>query len=131
MVTDPIGDLIIRLKNAAAVGKETVSVPRSKLRLAVAEVLREKGYIKSIDKKGKKTGAMIEIELGYKKDNSSLIGGVERVSRPSRRVYIGAKEIFPVKYGKGALILSTPKGIMVGEEAKRFGVGGEVLFKIW
>lgn len=131
MVTDPIGDFIIRLKNASAVKKDVVVSPHSKLRLAVAEVLQKKGYIKQVTKKGKKIGKTIEVELRYDKEGVSPIHGVQRVSRPGRRLYFGAKEIQPVKYGKGSLILSTPKGILTDEEARKENIGGEALFKIW
>ncbi|OGG54549.1 30S ribosomal protein S8 [Candidatus Kaiserbacteria bacterium RIFCSPHIGHO2_02_FULL_49_11] len=131
MVSDPIGDFIVRLKNASQVGKDTVAVPHSKLRLAVAEILEKKGYIKSINKKGKKTGRTIEVELKYNKDKTPTIVGVKRVSKPGRRIYQGAKDIRPVKYGKGLLVLSTPRGILGGEEARKENVGGEALFKIW
>lgn len=131
MVTDPIGDFIIRLKNASAVKKNVVVSPYSKLRFAVAEVLQKIGYIKQVTRKGKKVKKTIEVELRYNKEGVSPIRGVERVSRPGRRMYYGAKEINPVKYGKGSLILSTPKGILTDKEARKEKVGGEALFKIW
>ncbi len=131
MVTDPIGDFIIQIKNAAAVKKELICVPHSKLKLAVAEALQKKGYITSVNRKGKKVQKTLELALRYDKDNKSVIKGVRRVSKPSRRTYVGAKDIQPVKYGKGALILSTPKGILTDEEARKANVGGEALFKIW
>ena len=131
MVSDPVGDFIIRIKNASSVGKEKVTAPHSKLRLAIAEVLQKHGYIKSVHKKGKKVQKTIEVELRYEKDNTSYIHGVERVSKLGRRVYRKASEIHPIKYGKGLLILSTPKGILTGDEARKENVGGEVLFKIW
>lgn len=118
MVTDPVGDFIIRLKNASAVKKDVVVTPHSKLRFAIAEVLQKIGYIKSVNKKGKKVGKTIEVELRYSKEGGSPIHGVERVSKPGRRTYYGAKEVQPVKYGKGSLILSTPKGILTDEEGK-------------
>ena len=131
MVTDPVGDFIIRLKNASAVKKDVVVTPHSKLRFAVAQALQKIGYIKSVSKKGKKVGKTIEVELQYNKEGVSPIHGVERVSRPGRRMYYGAKEINPVKYGKGSLILSTPKGILTDVEARKENIGGEALFKIW
>ncbi|MFC1734151.1 30S ribosomal protein S8 [candidate division KSB1 bacterium] len=131
MVTDPVGDFIIRLKNASAVKKDVVITPHSKLRFAVAEALQKIGYIKSVNKKGKKVQKTIEVELQYNKEGVSPIHGVERVSKPGRRLYFGTKEINPVKYGKGSLILSTPKGILTDLEARKEKVGGEALFKIW
>ena len=131
MVTDPVGDFIIRIKNASVVGKDVVVVPYSKLRFALSEALQKKGYIKQVTKKGKKIQKTIEVELRYDKNGKSVISGVKRVSRPGRRMYYGAKEVRPVKYGKGSLILSTPKGILTDEEARKENVGGEALFKIW
>lgn len=131
MVTDPVGDFIIQLKNASAVKKDAVVTPYSKLRFAIAEVLQKAGYIKSVNKKGKKVQRTVEVELRYDKDGESPINGVQRVSRPGRRTYYGVNEIQPVKYGKGSLILSTPKGILTDKEAIKENIGGEALFKIW
>lgn len=131
MVIDPVADLIIQLKNAGAVGKEVISVPYSKFKFAVASKLKESGYIKNVTKRGRKTHKCIEIELLYGENGTTRINGVSRVSKPSRRVYEKASSIKPVKYGKGALILSTPKGILTDKEARVQNIGGEVLFKIW
>ncbi|HEC32861.1 MAG TPA: 30S ribosomal protein S8 [Candidatus Kaiserbacteria bacterium] len=131
MVTDPIGDFIIRLKNASIVKKDVVVVPYSKLRFTVAEVLQKIGYINQVTKKGKKVQKTIEVELKYNKEGVSPIHGVERVSKPGRRIYYGAKEINPVRYGKGSLILSTPRGILTDKEARKEKIGGEALFKIY
>lgn len=131
MVGDPVGDFIIRIKNASVAGKDALSVPHSKLRLAIAEVLQKKGYIKTINKKGKKVQQKtLEIELRYGKGGPAM-HDVKRISRPGRRLYMRANEIRPVKYGKGSLVLSTPKGILTDEEARKENVGGEALFKIW
>ncbi|HEY4502463.1 MAG TPA: 30S ribosomal protein S8 [Candidatus Paceibacterota bacterium] len=130
MVNDPVADFITQLKNAAAVKKASVSVPYSKLKHAVATKLAEGGYVQTISKRGKKARKLLEVEIRY--DNgSSRIKGVDRVSKPGRRIYMSVSSIQPVRFGKGSLILSTPKGIMTGEEAKKEHVGGEVLFKIW
>lgn len=131
MVIDPISDLIIQLKNAGASGKEVISVPYSKFKFTVAIKLKEKGYIKSVAKRGKKARKCIEIELLYNDSGGARINGVKRVSKPSRRVYEKVSSIKPVKYGKGALILSTPKGILTDREARTQNIGGEALFKIW
>ena len=131
MVGDPIGDFIIRIKNAGAVGHETVSLPYSKLKFAVAEVLQKSGYIKSFDKSGKKVRKTLSVKLLYNKDGSPRIASVKRISKPGRRIYRGVKEIFPVRYGKGSLILSTSKGIMTDKEAREGKLGGEALFEIY
>jgi len=131
MTTDPIGDFIIRIKNAGAVGKEHVSVPHSKFKMAVAEKLKEAGYIKSAERKGKKIKKTIDVSLVYEKDGAHKIKGVKRLSKPGRRLYKGASEIHQIRYGHGAILLSTPNGVMTGKEAKKAGVGGEALFEIW
>lgn len=133
MVSDSIGDFIIQLKNAGNVGLDSISVPYSEFKFNVAEKLKEKDYVKSVSKKGKKIKKFLEVELQYKDVNKRKprINDVERVSKPSRRIYKKTDELFPVKYGKGSLILSTPEGILTGEEARKKKVGGEVLFKIW
>ena len=131
MVGDPIGDFIIRLKNAGAVRHESVSVPFSKMKMAVAEVLLAAGFIKGVEKQGKKVRKTIQIDLLYKADGTPRITEVKRISKPGRRTYKGAEEVFPVRYGKGLLVLSTPKGILTGAQARKEGIGGEALFEIW
>ena len=131
MVSDTIGDLIIRLKNAGAVKKETVSVPYSKLRHAVLTKLAEAGYIESAAPKGEQVQEKtLEVTLRYE-NGVPRINGVKRVSKPGRRLYCGVADIYPVKFGKGHMILSTPAGILTNEEAKEQKVGGEQLFIIW
>lgn len=131
MTTDPIGDLINQIKNAGAVKKPIVSVPFSNFKLAIAEKLKESGWVKGVEKKGKKVKKTLDITLKYNDNGTALIQGVKRVSTPGRRIYRGFKDVVPVKYGFGALILSTPKGIMTDKEAKKEKVGGEALFQIW
>jgi small subunit ribosomal protein S8 len=131
MVTDPVGDFIIRLKNASMVGKEFVIVPYSKLKFEIAQKLLQSGYAKTVSKRGKKTRKYIEIELLYKKKDGPKISGVSRKSKPGKRIYKRAMNIYPIKAGRGILILSTPKGILTGEEARKEKVGGEELFTIW
>jgi small subunit ribosomal protein S8 len=131
MITDPVGDLINRLANAGAIKKHTVSVPFSMFKLAIAEKLKEIGLVKQIEKKGKKVKKTIDITLVYAENGTPLIQGVKRVSKPGRRLYRSVSEIVPVRYGHGHLILSTPKGIKTGLEARKEKVGGEALFEIW
>ncbi len=131
MVNDPISDFIIQIKNASMVKKENVSIPYSKLKHAVAEKLEEKGYVGIVSKRGKKTRKFLEIDLRYEEDGASCIRGIARVSKPGRRVYVALSNIRPVRFGKGSLFISTPKGILTGDEAKKEHVGGEALFKIW
>lgn len=131
MVNDPIGDFIIQLKNAGMVRKERVSLPYSKLKNAIAEKLAEAGYITHITKYGKKTKKTLEVTLSYSPDGAHTINGVKRVSKPGRRLYRKASEIYPIKFGRGTSILSTPLGILTGEQAREKNVGGEELFIIW
>jgi small subunit ribosomal protein S8 len=130
MVTDPIADFLIRLKNAGAVGHTEVSIPYSKLKLAIADTLKKEGYISEVAKKGKKVAKSLEVTL-MSADGVPKIKGVERISKPSKRVYLSVKSIAPVRYGYGMLVLSTPKGILTGAQARKEQVGGEALFKIW
>ena len=127
MVTDTIGDFINRLKNANFVGKDIVSMYSSKKKEAIADALVRAGFVKSFSKNGK----MMEVVLSYKSDKSSKIKGVQRISKPSRRIYQGSKDIKPFKSGFGAVIFSTPAGILSNKEASKQKVGGEILFKIW
>jgi len=128
MVTDPVADFIISLKNAGKARKESVLLPYSKLKEAIALVLVTEGYLKSVIKK--KTSPTLEIVLNYH-NGESKIKEVERVSKTSRRVYKGFEEIHLAKGGFCKVIFSTPKGILTDKQAIRERVGGEVLFKIW
>ncbi len=131
MVNDPVGDFIIQLKNAGMARKKDVSVPYSKLKASIADKLVASGYVTSADKHGKKVKKTLDIVLKYSEQGVHQIQGVKRVSKPGRRLYLSVSEIFPVKFGKGKRILSTPAGILTGEEAKEKNVGGEELFIIW
>ena len=131
MVGDVVGDFIIRLKNAGAVNKETISVPYSKLRHAVADKLVDAGYLTSVGTAGEKVQEKtLEVTLRYE-DGAHSIRGVKRISKPGRRLYTKVTDIHPVKFGQGHMILSTPAGIVTGEEARAKKVGGEQLFIIW
>ena len=131
MVTDPIGDFINRLKNAGDVNKETVELPYSNLKHAVADKLVAAGFLTSAKMQGKKVKKTLLVTLAYEKSGRSMIRGVDRISKPGRRLYRAVHEVHPVRYGHGALILTTPKGIMTDTEARKNKVGGEALFKIW
>lgn len=131
MVTDPVADFIVRLTNAGAVKHAVVSVPFSNFKLAIAEKLKEAGFIAAIEKKGKKVKKTLDVTLKYNTDGSHVINGVKRISKPGRRVYNRADAITSVRYGHGALILSTPKGIKTDKEARKEQIGGEALFQIW
>ncbi|MCX6757836.1 MAG: 30S ribosomal protein S8 [Candidatus Nomurabacteria bacterium] len=127
---DQISNMIIMMKNASLANRPTITLPYSKMKDAIAACLKKEGYISSFSKKTKKGFPVLEVELMYI-DEAPRIKDVERVSKQSRRVYVGVNDIKPVKNGFGLLVLSTPKGIIGGKEAKKEMVGGEALFKIW
>jgi small subunit ribosomal protein S8 len=113
------------------VGKKHVSLPYSKLKHAIADKLVQEGFVVSAEKDGKKVGKTLEVTLKYDTKGSHHIRGVKRVSKPGRRLYIKATEVYPIKFGKGRMIISTPAGILTGEESRKQNVGGEQLFIIW
>ncbi len=129
-MTDPIGDMIIRLKNAGVSRKDTVSFPYSKIKEEICSVLEKEGFIGSFEKKGKTVAKSIQVNLLYPNDNPRITDA-RRISKPSRRMYVSAKDIRRVKNGFGMLVLTTPKGIRTGDEARKEKIGGESLFEIW
>ncbi len=129
MVTDRVGDFIIRLKNAGAIGKQIVAVPYSKHVEAIAKKLQALGYIENVGKS--KDPYMFEVTLKFDERGNSKIRGVKRVSKPGRRLYTPSSEAHNVKNGMGARILSTPKGVLTDSEARKVRAGGENLFEIW
>ena len=130
MVTDRVGDFIIRLKNAGAIGNPTVSAPHSKHVEAIAFKLKELGFVENVEI-SKKTPKTIEVTLSYDARGNHKIRDVKRISKPGRRLYVPASGAHQVKNGLGARILSTPKGILSDKEARKVRVGGENLFEIW
>ena len=131
MVTDPIGDMLIRVKNAGNASKKTVSFPYSKLKFEIIKLLFEKKVIGEISKKGKKNIKLIEAVLLYDESENPKISGFKRFSKPSRKIYVGTKEIHKVKNGFGVGVYSTVKGIVSDKEARSLKIGGEFLFEIW
>ena len=131
MVGDTVGDFIIQLKNAGMIGKKEIRLPYSKLKHSIADVLKKEGYVGDVSSDGKAAKKELAVSLKYNTGGSHEINGVKRVSKPGRRMYTKASEIYPVKFGKGRVILSTPAGILTGEEARKQNVGGEQLFIIW
>jgi len=129
MVGDPIADFITRLKTASKARKDVVSLPYSKLKEAIANVLAAEGYVKEVSAKKKDKG-ILEVTLNYH-DGEAKIKNVERISKSSRRVYKGFADIYPARGGYVKSIFSTPKGIMTDRQAVKEKVGGELLFKIW
>jgi small subunit ribosomal protein S8 len=131
-MNDPIGDFIIRIKNAGNTGKKSVSVPFSKMKLAIAELLNSKGFVGAVTKKTKgEIHKAINIDLLYNTDGSPVVSDVKRISKPSRRLYGSAKNIKQFRRGFGMTVLSTPKGVMADMDAKKANLGGEILFNIW
>lgn len=131
MTTDPIGDFITRLKNASMVGKRTVSVPFSNVKHAIALTLKKSGYIGEVSEEGEGVRKMITVALLYGQNGTPKIREVKRISKPGRRMYLPVSRIHPIKYGKGLMILTTPRGILTDAEARKNRVGGETLFSIW
>ena len=130
-MTDPISDMIIRIKNAAMAGNSVVSMPQSKMKNAIADKLKQRGIVAEVNARGKNTGKTIEITLAKNEKGGFKFVDVKRVSKPGCRVYFGTQDIRPVMGGRGSLLISTPKGILFGDEARKERVGGEPLFEIW
>jgi small subunit ribosomal protein S8 len=134
MMTDPISDVLTRIRNAIAASHETVEVPASKLGTQIARILKEQGYIAAYEPRPPdrgRTGDLIAITLRYTEERRSVISGLRRVSRPGRRTYVDARHIPKVQGGMGTTIVSTSRGVMTGHEARRAGVGGEVVAEVW
>lgn len=130
-MTDPIADLLTRIRNANAVKHEVVEVPSSNVKKAVANILLQEGYIKEIDEYNDGVVPMLRIALKYGADNERVITGLKRISKPGLRVYCKKDETPRVLNGLGIAVISTSKGIMVDREARKNGVGGEVLCYVW
>ncbi|HEY5669328.1 MAG TPA: 30S ribosomal protein S8 [Anaerolineales bacterium] len=135
-VNDPIADMLTRIRNAVMVGHQMVALPSSKLKVAIAKILKDEGFITSFEVvDGKTVGQkVLRIRLKYigeRRERKPVITGLERISRPGRRVYTNKREIPWVLSGMGVAIISTPKGVMTGQRARQLGVGGEILCKVW
>jgi len=130
-MSDRISELIIKMKNASAVGKETVEVEYSKLKENILKVLKKEGYIEDFDVlKGDGIKKRLRVHLKYI-NGKARINDVKRISKLSKRIYLGYKDIKPVKFGYGIMVLTTPMGVITDKEAIKNKVGGEALFKIW
>ena len=135
-VTDPIADMLTRIRNALMVGHPTVALPSSNLKVAIAKRLKDEGYITNYEvvDEARPAHKILRIRLKYigeRRQRKPVITGLERISRPGRRVYTGKREIPWVLSGMGIAIISTPKGVMTGQRARQLGVGGEILCKVW
>jgi small subunit ribosomal protein S8 len=130
-VTDPIADLLTRVRNAVAARHRYVLVPASKLKVAIARIMKEEGFIGGFELSRDRPQPAIRIWLKYTEDRQPVLSGLQRVSKPGRRVYAGRRDIPWVQSGMGVAVLSTPRGVMTGRKARKLGVGGEVLCHIW
>lgn len=133
MSTDPIADMLARIRNASMVKHDSITVPASKTKIAIAQILKEEGFTRGFEViKGKTPQHKnLKIQLMYKEKKAPVINGLRRVSRPGLRTYSGKSEIPRVFGGLGTAILSTPKGVMTGQQAWRSNVGGEVICFVW
>jgi small subunit ribosomal protein S8 len=130
-VSDSIADMLTRIRNGIIARHDFVLVPSSRMKLAIAKILKEEGFISDYEVLKGKPHRVIKVHLKYDEQNQSIISGLERVSKPGLRVYLGQKEIPRVYGGLGIAILSTAKGVMTGQQAWKRGVGGELLCYIW
>jgi small subunit ribosomal protein S8 len=130
-VTDSLGDMLTRVRNALVVEQETVDIPASKLKVEVARVLKDEGYIKKYTVLSRGVKKILRIELKYGPNKEQIMTHIKRVSKPGRRVYLARKEIPMILNGYGISILTTPKGVMTGRDARVTGVGGEVICEVW
>jgi small subunit ribosomal protein S8 len=130
MVTDPIADMLTRVRNAAMIRSEKVDIPASKIKLEVAKILKEEGFIRAYKILKDKKQGILRLTLKYV-DNENVISGLKRISRPGRRVYVGSKEIPRVMGGIGIAVLTTPRGILSDKTCRRENIGGEVICYVW
>jgi small subunit ribosomal protein S8 len=131
MTNDPIADMLARLRNAAAIKHQNVLMPASKLRVAVAKILKDEGYIEKLEVTKDKPQPMLRVWLKYDEKKNPILSGVKRISKPGRRVYAGKTDVPWVQQGLGVAIVSTTRGVMTGARAKRMGLGGEILCFVW
>lgn len=130
-MTDPVADLLTRIRNANKVGFEAVTIPYSKLKEGIVKVLQEEGFVRSYETAGMGFKKNLVVELKYTAKKERVIGSIVRVSKPAKRVYVGYNDVKPVRSGMGIAILSTPKGIMTDASARQKKLGGEWLCSVW
>ncbi len=131
MLTDPVADYLTRIRNGLSSGLASVEVPSSKLKVEISRILTEQGYIAGYEKAPAEVGEKITVALKYTKDHQPVITGIERVSRPGRRRYVRNGQVPRVHGGTGTAIITTSHGVMTGHDAKKEGVGGEVVAYVW
>lgn len=130
-VTDPVADMLTRIRNAVQVRHESVMMPHSKMKLSIAKILKEEGFIRDFDLPRGQLHPTLRLHLTYREGRQPAIAGLKRISKPGLRVYVGKGEIPRVYGGLGLAIVSTSKGVMAGQQAWRQGVGGELLCYVW
>ena len=130
-ITDPIADMLTRIRNAVSAKHEKVVMPSSKMKVAIAKVLKEEGFIREFQVEADGARALLKIELSYTGRKEPVLTGIRRVSKPGLRVYVQKREIPRVLGGLGVAILSTPEGVMTGQVARQKSIGGEVLCYVW
>ena len=130
-VNDPVADFLTRVRNALSAQHDTVVIPSSKFKVELARILREQGYIEEYGTEPARVGEALRIRLKYTDQRASVISGLKRVSSPGRRTYVHSGEIPKILGGMGTTIISTSRGVMTGHDAKRQGVGGEVVAYVW
>ena len=131
MMTDPVGDMLARIRNAGGARHARMTCPRSKLKEAVARVLSAEGFVGEVSVEGDEKKPILSVELRYQDDGRLMIEGLRRVSKPGRRMYVGADEVKQVRAGLGMSVLSTSKGILCDRDARAAKVGGEVICEVW
>src|SRR5918911_4863888 len=129
--TDPIADFLTRIRNGLIADHDEVEMPASTFKAELARILREQGYIEDFSVEPARVGRVLRVRLKYTEDRRPVISGIERMSKPGRRRYVGADEVPRVLGGMGTTILSTSRGVMSGHEARRARVGGELVAKVW
>ena len=130
-ISDPIADMLTRIRNAIMARHDSVLIPSSNMKMSIAKILKSEGFIKDYEVVKEKPHRVIKIHLKYDDKNQTVLSGLERVSKPGLRVYTQRREIPRVYGGLGIAIISTPKGVMTGQQAWRQGIGGEILCYIW
>jgi small subunit ribosomal protein S8 len=130
-MTDPIADFLTRVRNGLHADRDEVEMPASTFKAELARILREQGYIEDFDVEPGQVGRVLRVRLKYTEARKPVIQGLERVSRPGRRTYVGAGQIPKVQGGMGTAIVSTSSGVMSGHDARRAGVGGELVARVW
>jgi small subunit ribosomal protein S8 len=131
MMTDPIADMLTRIRNSNSICQPQVSMPASKLRVAIAQVLTEEGFVASYNVEASTPGSTLTIQLKYGIEGEKVIRHIERISKPGCRVYAGVEELKPVLRGQGIHVVSTPKGVLSDRKAREMRVGGEVLAQVY